>query len=320
LYNSQVPALLRLILIFAFAFPAIAQTTVDSDHDGLSDELEQTLLAKFRPTFMTSASDCAIRPASFKAAVANPTPVAADGTIYGQVFPAANHRIEVHYYMLWDKDCGRISHPLDAEHVAALITDDDGAEPKALYWYTGAHERTVCDISSGTRAQAVNATSSGPTVWSASGKHALYFKKEMCAHGCGADSCEDDRELAQAGDVVNHGELKTPVNGSLFVTYPKWLLSTKMDTDFPPEVIALIDATPPEAISTLRGRSTVRGTIQGSGMVYDNISESAATGARHTEAALDTANAQTSNSLDKATKATGNALTRAWHFIFRTKQ
>jgi hypothetical protein len=55
-------------------------------------------------------------------------------------------------------------------------------------------------------------------------------------------------------------------------------------------------------------------------MVYDNISDSAATGAHHTEAALDTANVQTNNSLDKATKATGNALTRAWHFVFRTKQ
>jgi hypothetical protein len=319
LYNSQVPALLRLVLILALAFPAIAQSAVDSDHDGLSDELEQTLLAKFRPTFMTSASDCAVRPARFKAGEADPTPIAADGTIYGQVFPTANHRIEVHYYMLWDKDCGRISHPLDAEHVAALISNE-GGEPKALYWYTGAHERTVCDISSGTRAQAVNAASSGPTIWSASGKHALYFKKEMCAHGCGADSCEDDRELAQAGDVVNVGELKAPVNGALFTASPRWLLSTKMDTDFPPEVIALIDATPSEAISTLRGRSTLRGTIQGSGMVYDNISESAATGAHHTEAALDTANTQTSNSLDKATKATGNALTRAWHFIFRTKQ
>jgi hypothetical protein len=220
--------------------------------------------------------------------------------------------------MLWDKDCGRVSHPLDAEHVSALISTE-GGELKALYWYTGAHERTVCDISSGTRALAVKATTNGPNIWSASGKHALYFKKEMCAHGCGADSCEDDKELAQAGEVVNLGELKTPVNGSLFVASPKWLLSTKMDTDFPPAVLALIDATPAEAISTLRGRSTVRGTIQGSGMVYDNISESAATGAQHTESALDTANTHTANSLEKAKTATGNFLTRAWRSVFKPK-
>jgi hypothetical protein len=120
--------------------------------------------------------------------------------------------------------------------------------------------------------------------------------------------------------VINLGELKVPANDAVFTASPRWLLSTKMDTDFPPQVIDLIDSTPADAISTLRGRSTVRGTIQGSGMVYDNISDSAATGARHTEAALDTANAQTSNSLDKATRATGNALTKAWHFLFRTKK
>ena len=55
-------------------------------------------------------------------------------------------------------------------------------------------------------------------------------------------------------------------------------------------------------------------------MVYDNIADSAATGAHHTGAALDTANTHTSNSLGKATKATGNALTRAWHAVFKTKQ
>jgi hypothetical protein len=268
---------------------------------------------------MTSAHDCAVRPARFKPDTATPTASAIDGTIYGQVFPSSNHRIEIHYYTLWDKDCGRVSHPLDAEHVAVLISTE-GTEPKALYWYTGAHERTVCDISSGTRAQAIDATTKGPTIWSASGKHALYFKKEMCAHGCGADSCADDTELAPAGEVINLGELKHPANGSLFTAAPSWMLSTKMDTDFPAEVIAFIDATPPNAISTLRGRSTVRGTTQGSAMVYDNISEAGSTGADHTNAALDTADKHASNSLDKATKATGNALTRAWHFVFKTKQ
>jgi len=305
-------------MILSLALSGLAQTAVDSDHDGLSDELEQTLLARFRPTFMTSASDCAIKPARFKPGAADPTPVVADGTIYGQVFPTANHQFEVHYYTLWDKDCGRISHPLDAEHVSALISDE-GGEFKALYWYTGAHEHTVCDISSGTRAQAVNAITKGPTIWSASGKHALYFKKEMCAHGCGADSCEDDAELASSDAIINLGELKVPANDAVFTASPRWLLSTKMDTDFPPQVIAVIEATPADAISTLRGRSTVRGTIQGSGMVYDNISDSAATGARHTEAALDTANAHTTSSLGKAKAATGNFLTRAWRSVFKSK-
>jgi hypothetical protein len=311
-----VPALLRLVLILALAFPAIAQSAVDSDHDSLSDEFEQTLLAKFRPTFMTSASDCAVRPARFKAAEADPTPVAADGTIYGQVFPISPDRVEVHYYTLWDKDCGRISHPLDAEHVAALVSIE-GGEAKALYWYAGAHERTAGDISSGTRAKTVNAESHGPTMWAAKGKHALYFKKEMCSHGCGADSCEDDAELTESSPVINVGELKSPANGALFVSSPKWLLSTKMDSDFPKEMIALIEKS--EAISTVRGRSTIRGTIQGSDMVYNNITDGAATATNHTGGAIDTANTHTTISLGKAKRATGNFLTRAWKSVFKPK-
>src|SRR4051794_16029099 len=128
--------LILVVLVFAVSLSACAQTPdVDSDHDGLSDEFEQSMLAKFRPRFMTSPSDCAVRPARFKPGTADPTPVAADGTIYGQVFPLSANRIEIHYYTLWDKDCGRLSHPLDAEHVAALVANEAG-ETKALYWYT----------------------------------------------------------------------------------------------------------------------------------------------------------------------------------------
>ena len=268
---------------------------------------------------MTAAHDCAIRPTRFRTGSAEPVVAERDGTIYGQVLPISADRVEIHYYTLWDTDCGRISHPLDAEHAAALVAID-GQQPKALYWYTGAHEGTVCDISSGTRASAVAAETKGPVVWSASGKHALYFKKEMCTHGCGADSCDDNIELPASAPVINLGELKSPMNGSDFVNSPRWLLSSKMDSDFSNAVLALIDATPAEAITTLRGRSSVRGTIQGSGMVYDNISESAATGVHHTGAALDTAQAHTANSLGKAKKSTGNALTRAWHAVFKTKQ
>src|SRR5215471_19541214 len=65
----------------------VAQTVVDSDRDGLSDDKEQVLLEQFRPTFMISATDCAIRPSRFEPDQSIPRPVAADGTIYGQVFP-----------------------------------------------------------------------------------------------------------------------------------------------------------------------------------------------------------------------------------------
>jgi len=304
------------VLIAALALPGLAQSRsvpVDSDHDGLSDELEQSLLQRFRPTFMTSAHDCATRPARFQPGNIVPVVAATDGTIYGQVFPVSQDRVEIHYYTLWDRDCGRLSHPLDAEHVAALVAL--GEEPSALYWYAGAHERTVCDISSGARSSALSAQVHGPRVWSAAGKHALYFTAAMCKHGCGADSCDDDVELAQEGPVINLGERNAPANGSLWVASPQWLLSGKMETNFPADVRARLDALPADTVETLHGRSVIRGTIQGSDTVFNG----AATGAHHTTSALDKANDETARSLGKARKATGNFLTRAWKAVFQSK-
>src|SRR5262249_34368697 len=139
-----------------WSLAALSQTSVDRDKDGLPDDKEQVLLEKFRPTFMISATDCSLRPARFEMDRTDPRPVATDGTIYGQVFPIAeSNTIEIHYYTLWGSDCGRIKHPLDVEHVSVLVVHKQGAEPRALYWYAGAHEKTACDISSGARAKSV---------------------------------------------------------------------------------------------------------------------------------------------------------------------
>ena len=295
--------------------PAVSQTSVDRDGDGLPDDAEQVLLEKFRPTFMISATDCSVRPARFEIYQTVPRPVAADGTIYGQVFPIAeSNTIEIHYYTLWGSDCGRMKHPLDVEHVSVFVVPKQGAEPQALYWYAGAHEGTACDISSGARANAIGAEDHGPRVWSSSGKHALYLRKSMCSHGCGADSCDDDMELVQNGPVINLGELNAPANGSSWITSPAWPLSDKMDSDFSPDVIARLDATFGETVTTLRGSSSLRGTIQGGEAVLGG----AGIGTQHTAAALDTANGHTSRSLGKAMTATGRSLRRAWKAVFRT--
>jgi hypothetical protein len=291
----------------------IAQTFVDTDRDGLSDDREQVLLEQFRPTFMISATDCAIRPSRFEPDQSIPKPVAADGTIYGQVFPIpGSQNVEIHYYTLWDRDCGRMKHPLDVEHVSVMVADKQGSEPEALYWYAGAHEKTACDISSGVRAKAIGAEQHGPKVWSSSGKHALYLGKDMCHHGCGADSCDDDVELAPNGQVINLGELNSPANGSSWAASSHWTLADKMDSDFSADLIARLDAAPGEAVTTLRGNSSLRGAIQGG----DAALNGAAIGAQHTSTALDTADGHTSRSLGKATRATGRSLKRAWNAVF----
>jgi hypothetical protein len=307
------------LLLSTVAVAQIAPDT-DSDHDGLSDRQEQALLEQFRPAFMISASDCAVRPSSFEPGKVVPTPVAADGTIYGQVFPVVfpgrgSNYLEIHYYTLWDRDCGRRPHPLDVEHVSAIVTNPKGSNPQALYWYAGAHENTACDISSGTRAGAIAAEQHGPVVWSSGGKHALYLRRGMCHHGCGADSCADDVELAQNGPVINIGEMGAPANGAVWAASPQWFAADKMDSDFSAETIATLSATTGDTIVTLRGNSSVRGTIQGSETVLDSTEKGTEIGARHTGAALDTADNHTSKSLDKANNATRRSLKRAWRFV-----
>ena len=297
---------------------AVAQVPLDTDtdKDGLSDQQEQALLEQFRPAFMISATDCAVRPSSFEPGKVVPTPVAPDGTIYGQVFPVhGSDYIEIHYYTLWDRDCGRRPHPLDVEHVSAIVTNPTGSNPQALYWYAGAHENTACDISSGARAGAIAAEQHGPVVWSSSGKHALYLRRGMCHHGCGADSCDDDVELAQNGPVINIGEMGAPVNGAVWVASPQWFAADKMDGDFSADTIAALSATSGDTIVTLRGSSSVRGAIQGSGTVLDSTEKGTEIGTRHTGAALDTADNHTSKSLYKATNATKRSLKRAWRFV-----
>src|SRR5262249_12242650 len=79
-----------LICVALLGSASIAQESpaIDSDHDGLSDALEQALLIQFQPVFMVARHDCSILPAEFQAHISLPHTVADNGTIYGQVFPA----------------------------------------------------------------------------------------------------------------------------------------------------------------------------------------------------------------------------------------
>jgi hypothetical protein len=161
---------------------------IDLDRDGLDDGFEQELLMKFLPSFFLSRDDCDVMPAEFKPYAVEPQTIARNGTIYGQVF---EHRlaqpqafIEIHYYHLWSRDCGRLGHALDAEHVAALVHAENLRAPVkdwlALYWYSGAHEDTVCEVSSGASAIELGAEDRGPDVWISTGKHASYLSHRQC--------------------------------------------------------------------------------------------------------------------------------------------
>ena len=286
-------------------------TTVDSDRDGMSDELEAALLKQFEPRFLISAQDCSVRPAEFVPLNSKPIIQAENGTIYGQATPRKRHpeQVELHYYHLWRIDCGDMGHNLDAEHVSALVSRDEAANWKALYWYSAAHEDTVCDASQIARASTVDAELHGPKIWISRGKHASFLSDLLCARGCGGDECRDLQPLAVEA-IINLGEPSVPVGGATWAADPQWPLADKMRrSDFADARIARFDqfsattvlwANPqkrPYQAAIHGGHSTVAGV---------------ATGARATDAALDLADVKTGNALTNASNSTGNGLAKSY--------
>ncbi|HEY4355580.1 MAG TPA: hypothetical protein VGN16_07530 [Acidobacteriaceae bacterium] len=320
----NVPATFLSVLVLLFAVNAVraqeAQPAVvhaDSDHDGMSDDLEQALLVQFRPAFMVGKQDCSNVPAEFRAGVKTPQPEAEDGTIYGQVFPAKDSSgspaAEIHYYHLWRRDCGGHSHALDTEHVSVLVhASESGSGPaqwKAVYWYAAAHENTVCDVSQISRASTLHAEEHGAKVWISPGKHASYLNETLCQRGCGADKCVEMTALP-AGRIINLGEQGHPMNGSLFIASAAWPLAAKMEhTNFPEAPVERLNALPESDIAWFNaGRHPAQGIIA----ISSSTGQAIAGSANNTSAAIDTAGDATDDALSTAQTSTGNALGKSY--------
>ncbi len=293
---------------------AKAQEHPDTDHDGISDDVEQALLLQFAPQMFVSRTDCAGSPAAFVPALGKPTIAAADGTLYGQVRPVGHGipRIEVHYFHLWSKDCGEMGHRLDAEHVSVLLGGGaltSASNWRALYWYAASHENTVCDASQITRASTLDAESHGPTVWVSAGKHASFLTEQLCQHGCGGDRCVAMSPLhVQA--ILNLGEAAAPMNGIAWLQSAEWPLAEKMTrTDFPQARTSRLDKLPPTDIAWANpekrpAQAAILGANAGLGGV--------AAGARATDTASVIARRSTGDALGTATRNTRHALSRAY--------
>lgn len=290
----------------------------DSDHDGMSDALEQKLLAQFKPVFMVGRHDCSDIPAEFRTDVMTPETELENGTIYGQVFPAkpstdSRPLVEIHYYHLWHKDCGPHGHPLDTEHVSVLVQASDShlfsTTWKAIYWYAAAHENTVCDVSQIARASTLRAEDNGATVWISPGKHASYLNETLCQRGCGADRCVEMVQLGP-GKLINLGEVGQPMNGSLFTASTAWPLADKMaSTNFPEDPIARLNGLPDSDIAWFNaGRHPAQGVIAVSNSTEQAITESG----YNTTAAISIAGDSTGTALSTAQNATGNALQQSY--------
>ncbi len=300
---------IALLLTLGCACMAGASTAQDTDHDGLSDAQEQALLDQFSPHFMVSAHDCAGEPAQFARNTATPKPLKEDGTIYGQAFPVpgAPDKVELHYYHLWDRDCGEMGHFLDTEHVSVLLQADAHVFDSwhAQYWYASAHEDTVCDASHIARASTLHAEENGATVWISAGKHASFLNEELCHSGCGGDSCVDSVKLHTAA-VVNLGEASAPMNGSTWIAASVWPLETKMTrTDFTPVRLARLQRMPPDAIAWANPEKRPQEAVIHGG---NSTLGSLATSGRSTDNALALADGKTGGALQTASKNTGHAL------------
>jgi hypothetical protein len=300
--------MLRLFLLAALVMAGSAAHAQDSDHDGLPDTFEQALLQRFQPTLLIAHADCAGRPARFEPGISVPTVQSQDGTIYGQAFPRHPGEIELHFYHLWQTDCGRMGHPLDTEHVSALLrgSGEDASNWKAVYWYAAAHEDTVCDASQVTRASTLHAVDHGPQVWISAGKHASFLQAELCHHGCGGDRCEQ-METEPAAQIVNLGEVTALANESVFVPSRQWPLAQKMSrTDFRPALLQRVDGLPatdiawaepakrPGQATILGANRGVDGALTGSGAG----AHGAAVGTRQTDVAISVAASKTGGTLE----------------------
>jgi len=302
--------------------PAALQSTaaldsdLDSDKDGLSDALEQALLVQFEPTFLLGRKDCSNVPSEFVRDVMTPTVEREDGTIYGQAFKSklsgASPMVELHFYHLWKTDCGAHGHPLDSEHVAALVrhSEDGSALGRwdAVYWYAAAHENTVCDVSQIARASTLDAVNHGAKIWISPGKHASYLNETLCRRGCGADHCEAMVPLKVAR-IINLGEVDHPMNGSSFIASRAWPLAGKLtSTNFPAEPIARLNGMSSTDIAWFNpGRHPAQGVIAISGSTGGAIANSG----ENTTAAISVAGNSTGNALQKSYRNTKHALGRS---------
>ena len=287
----------------------------DQDRDGVPDQLEQALLEKFRPTFMIDPLDCDRQPAEFQPRLENATLLDRNGTIYGQVFRPLKATgdptvLELHFYHLWSRDCGKMGHALDAEYVASLIHAEAGGGAaenwKADYWYAAAHEGTACDTSRVVRAGAIGAESRGATVWVSSGKHGSYFSRQACERGCGGDRCENSLPL-EAGKLINLGEPGAPMNGAAWAASAKWNLAQKMGSAFSPDMLAAADNSGADPVFARSSNTQWQSTIAAMGTSLD----AAGLGPQHTSAALSTAKAKTSSALALSFRKVRSLLSKA---------
>ena len=300
---------LALALLLLSVPTAAAQ---DFDRDGLDDRFEQELLERFTPVFYVSAGECDGLPASFVPGTKDPVVAARNGTIYGRAFPASEGAIELQYFHLWARDCGRGGHNLDAEHVSALIEPQADGTWAARLWYAAAHEDTICDQSSGARASTLGAVTAGPPVYVSRGKHASYLQRGHSTRGCGGDACPLGQPI-EVTALQNIGEPGAPLNGATWMASARWPLGVKLQSDFAPDVRSRLDRS--EAGRVISLTSHLR-TPQVPMLAGDTALDGLAHAGRASVVSLDTSRRAVGTALERA----GSGATRIVALVRRIRR
>lgn len=278
----------------------------DFDRDGIADDVEQAVLEQFRPTLLISAGECDGMPAEFVRGAREPEVAARNGTLYARVSPffaRPGEWLEVHYYHLWGRDCGRRGHALDAEQTAVLVERVHG-EWVARYWWAAAHEETLCERSNAARAVWLKAEMQGARLWVSRGKHASFLSPNLCSWGCGGDSCEQMRPVP-AGRIINLGEKGALAEGMQWVEAGQWPMRDKFGSSFPPAMLERLDR---EEGSRIVSRDGAMYPVQAIALAGGETAGGVGTGRKHTEDALGTAKERTGAALKKAARSVGDFL------------
>lgn len=271
--------------------------------------LEQELVRKFSPSFLVSPHDCAGVPAEFDPLSPEPKPLFANGAIYTQILRVVPNGktgayFEIHYHHLWSRDCGRIGHPLDAEHVSVLVHAAGLSQPvdqwKAAYWLAAAHEDTICDSSHAIAAASLSAIEHGAAVWVSKDKHASFLDRGLCSGGCGRDQCEGNQPLA--------GPKLIPLDTSAEWTRdPRWPLATRFQPEFSDALISRLDAAAGLAVANSQSRRQIKAVVR----VSDTTSTAMMLGPQHANKALQTADQKTDHALRKSAGAVDRSLRKS---------
>jgi hypothetical protein len=305
--------------LIAQAFPPA--TKADSDQDGLSDVLEDTLLAQVQPYFMIHRGDCSQRPAEFVRFEPRPSVRADDGTIYGQVFPhnAKFDEVELHYYHPWSKDCGETPHRLDGRACVCSRKADrcDFVEGSVLVCSRARRYGMRCQPNR--RAETLRAEERGAQVWVSAGKHASFLGDTFCRRrsGCGGDRCRTMEPLHIA-KIINLGELQTPMNGAVWARSKEWPLSEKLGrSDFP---VSRTNPLEGDSAAKIAWANPEKRPIQGAILGANSAVLGAFTATSSTNTALAAASDNTESVLDRACQRTGNSLARSFQSFAKAIQ